>query len=125
MKRERGTHALVELFGCKEKRLDDLLFLKNLFKETIRKSGLQLIKNGLKFHKFNPRGATGVALLSSSHLSFHSWPEYKYVTLDIFACDKEEKVYKALELFVKRLKPRRLKKLVLKRGFIIDEENRE
>ena len=34
-----------------------------------------------------PEGAfTALYLLSESHLSLHSWPEYNYIAMDVFPC---------------------------------------
>ncbi|MGC9149612.1 MAG: adenosylmethionine decarboxylase [Candidatus Micrarchaeia archaeon] len=114
----RGTHVLLELFGCDKFLLEDISFIKKVYKEAIKESGLCEIKNSFKLHKFNPLGLTFVSLLKTSHISFHTWPEKNYACLDIFACDEAKKVYKAEKVFLKNLKPKRVKRIVLKRGFI-------
>ena len=41
----------------------------------------------LHLHHFTPNGGvSGVAVLSESHISIHSWPEADYAALDIFMC---------------------------------------
>lgn len=58
-----------------------------------------------RFHKFsvNPHGSarrrtqdssavveggiTGIVIVSESHLTLHTWPERKYVNLDVFFCN--------------------------------------
>jgi S-adenosylmethionine decarboxylase len=38
-------------------------------------------------HRFTPTGGVaGVAVLSESHISIHSWPEANYAALDVFMC---------------------------------------
>jgi S-adenosylmethionine decarboxylase len=37
-------------------------------------------------HKFNPQGVSGVAVLSESHISVHTWPEIGYAAFDVFMC---------------------------------------
>ena len=118
MRVKRGTHALVELFGCNEFLLDDILFIKKVLRKAIKESKLIPIKNGEKFHKFNPHGLTGFILLKSSHIAFHSWPEKKYMTLDVFACDEKEKVIKFLSTFLREIKPKKCKKIIFRRGYI-------
>ena len=119
MRGRKGTHVAAELFGCERKRLDDILFLKKVMDRAIRVSGLKKIRGGEKFHKFNPHGATGVVVLTSSHIAFHTWPEFGHMTIDIFACDSEEKVKKAFEYIVKSMKPKKVKKVMMKRGYVI------
>jgi len=116
MKRKPGTHILVEMYGCDEKKLDDILFIKKVFRKAIKESGLKSLKS--MFHKFNPQGVTGFALLASSHLSIHTWPEYKALFLDIFACDERRKAVKAMEVFLKEFKPKKSRKRILSRGYI-------
>eukprot|EP00965_Chrysotila_dentata_P198011 6178548-Pleurochrysis_carterae.AAC.2 len=38
------------------------------------------------FHAFPVQGVSGVVLVSESHLSIHTWPEYGYAAIDIFTC---------------------------------------
>jgi S-adenosylmethionine decarboxylase len=121
----RGTHVLLELYGCDPILLEDISFIKKVYKEGIKKSGLVEVENSFKLHKFNPVGLTFISLLKTSHISFHTWPEFNYACLDIFACDNPEKVYKAEKVFLKYLKPKKIKRVVLKRGFITKSENKD
>lgn len=41
---------------------------------------------GSYFHFFGPGAVTATVCLAESHLSFHSWPEERYVSFDLFAC---------------------------------------
>ncbi len=41
----------------------------------------------IHLHHFTPNGGvSGVAVLSESHISIHSWPEASYAALDVFMC---------------------------------------
>jgi S-adenosylmethionine decarboxylase proenzyme len=31
-------------------------------------------------------GVTGIAMLKESHMAVHTWPEYGYVTFDVYSC---------------------------------------
>ena len=44
--------------------------------------GLQEV--GVAFHDFPGGGFTGVICLTESHISIHTWPEYKLFTYDVF-----------------------------------------
>ena len=39
-------------------------------------------------HKFEPMGFTVVLLLSESHVAIHTWPERRYVHVDMVTCKK-------------------------------------
>jgi S-adenosylmethionine/arginine decarboxylase-like enzyme len=62
------------------------------------------------YHTFsNPDEITWVIALAESHITFHTWPEKDYVSLDIFVCNVEnnnsEKAKKLYEKFRDFLKP--------------------
>ncbi len=48
-------------------------------------------------HFFGEHAATAVFCLAESHVAFHSWPEKKYVSLDIFACNNSKDCSAAAE----------------------------
>jgi S-adenosylmethionine decarboxylase len=58
---------------------------------------------GQSFHKFDPRGVTGIIAIAESHLCIHTWPEYGYAAVDIFTCGTAFTPRKAAELIVQRL----------------------
>ncbi len=53
-------------------------------------------------HQFEPHGYTYVFLLSESHMSVHTYPEYRSFYLDIFCCNPDFNPKLAVET-VKRL----------------------
>ena len=81
--RYAGTHLLIDLFGAK--RLDDLKHIKETLKRCVEVAGATLLH--IHLHHFTPNGGvSGVAVLSESHISIHSWPEVGYAALDVFMC---------------------------------------
>src|SRR5665648_209698 len=81
--RYAGTHLLVDLFGAR--RLDDLEHIQSTLKRCVEVAGATLLH--IHLHHFTPNGGvSGVAVLSESHISIHSWPEYGYAALDVFMC---------------------------------------
>ena len=78
-----GTHLLVDLFGAR--RLDDLAHIEKTLRRCVEVAGATLLH--IHLHHFTPNGGvSGVAVLSESHISIHSWPEANYAALDIFMC---------------------------------------
>lgn len=39
-------------------------------------------------HRFEPQGWTVVYMLAESHIAIHSWPERRYIHIDIVTCKK-------------------------------------
>ena len=44
---------------------------------------------GHLFHQFEPHGVSGVLLIAESHFSIHTWPEERFVGVDVFTCGDE------------------------------------
>jgi len=78
-----GSHLIIDLFGAR--RLDDLKHIERTLKRCVDVAGATLLH--IHLHHFTPNGGvSGVAVLSESHISIHSWPEADYAALDVFMC---------------------------------------
>ena len=78
-----GQHLIIDLFGAR--RLDDLAHIERTLKRCVAVAGATLLH--IHLHHFTPNGGvSGVAVLSESHISIHSWPEAEYAALDVFMC---------------------------------------
>ncbi|MDC9583198.1 adenosylmethionine decarboxylase [Xenorhabdus sp. PR6a] len=75
--------------------LDDEIFLKNehrlqvFFQDILSKTNFKVI--GFLSHKFTVggEGVTGIFLLSESHLSYHTYPESNYISIDLYTCGEK------------------------------------
>jgi len=38
-------------------------------------------------HPFTPQGLTSVLILSESHFTIHTYPEHKYLSIDLYICN--------------------------------------
>lgn len=99
--RYAGTHLIVDVLNGT--RLDDIGHIETTFKKCIEVSGATLLH--MHMHHFTPNGGvSGVAVLSESHISIHSWPEHGYAALDIFMCG-EAKPHLAIEVIRQAFEP--------------------
>lgn len=87
--RKRGMKVaqqlFVDLYECDANIIDDLEAVKEIAHRILRE-----IKSGIVeecSHKFEPIGITYIAVITTSHFSVHTWPEYGYAAVDIFSCD--------------------------------------
>lgn len=81
--RYAGNHLIIDLFGAR--RLDDLEHIEQTLKRCVEVAGATLLH--IHLHHFTPNGGvSGVAVLSESHISMHSWPEADYAAFDVFMC---------------------------------------
>ena len=96
-----GLHLLLELEGCNREFLDDVEYIENAMVGAAGEAGATIV--GRSFHKFRPRGVTGIVAIAESHLSIHTWPEYGYAAVDIFTCGRSFQPRRAAELIIERL----------------------
>lgn len=79
-----GCHLIAEFYGCQDTLLDDLQGIRQVMFQAAEVMGATVL--GDTFHKFSPQGVSGTIVISESHLSIHTWPEYSYVAVDIYTC---------------------------------------
>jgi S-adenosylmethionine decarboxylase len=84
--RMTGTEWLVDVEGCPAVALCDLPRLRSLCARIINELSLNVVGQPL-WHQFpEPGGVTGIYLLSESHLTCHTFPEYGTATFNLFCC---------------------------------------
>ncbi len=66
-------------------------------------------------HSFTPCGSTCVLILAQSHIIAHTWPEYRTLVIDLFACGNIE-FFPAAEL---------VKAAVNANSYVVEERVRE
>lgn len=79
-----GRHLIAEYYGCEADFLDDPEPLMRRMTEAARICGATVVNEAS--HRFSPCGVSGAVLIAESHLSIHTWPEQRYVAVDIFTC---------------------------------------
>ena len=97
----QGTHLLLELRGCDRERLDNVNYIEEAMVGAANEAGATIV--GRSFHKFAPRGVTGILAIAESHLCIHTWPEYGYAAVDIFTCGTAFKPHHAAQMLIERL----------------------
>jgi len=113
--RPDGYHLMLELFGCDQEKINSRKFLHNLVKAAVKETGLTNL--GSRFHQFQPYGVTGFTLLAQSHISFHTWPEFGYLVLDIFTCGDQNQAERLADHFLEELQPDRISRQVVRKGY--------
>ena len=79
-----GRHLIAEFYQCQDSLLDDLEGIRQAMLEAAGIIGATVM--GDSFHRFAPQGVSGTIVIAESHLSIHTWPEYRYVSVDIYTC---------------------------------------
>jgi len=79
-----GEHYIVEASGCDPEIIGNVEKMQEILVNAAHKANVKIW--AVSFHRFPPQGVSGVIVISESHISVHSWPEYRYVALDIYTC---------------------------------------
>ena len=81
-----GTEWLIEASGCDAEALRDVARLRAVFARAIRELDLRVLGEQ-HWHKFpGEGGATGLAMLTESHLACHTYPEFRVATFNLYCC---------------------------------------
>ena len=81
-----GTEWLIDASGCDPTVLADLDRVREVFERVIRELGLNVLGE-IAWHRFDqPNGISGLALLSESHLTCHTYPEFRAATFNLYCC---------------------------------------
>ena len=79
-----GTHLLIELKDCNPEILKNLEKVRSVLVSAAKKAKATIID--FSFREFQPFGISGIVVIAESHLTIHTWPEYRYAAVDIFTC---------------------------------------
>jgi len=112
-KEKLGSHLIAETYFSNSDILNDEDKLKEALIDSAIYGDMTVI-NSIS-HKFSPHGVTALVLLAESHISIHTWPEYGYAAIDIFACG-EGNPHKSLERLKELLPIKEVKVLNVERG---------
>lgn len=84
-----GTEWVVDASGCDPEKLADLEQLQAVFDRIVRDLGLNVLGE-VAWHQFpDPGGVSGLALLSESHLTCHTYPEHGAATFNLYRCSNK------------------------------------
>lgn len=107
-----GTHLIIDIKGAS--RLDELEHMENALRRCVEVSKATLLH--IHLHHFTPNGGvSGVAVLSESHISVHTWPEADYAAFDVFMCGEAEPM-NAIEVLREAFSPTEIRVNELLRG---------
>ena len=107
---ERGKHLLLDIW------LNEVLTDQIVRRiEDIVRRRFEVVRETRKL--FEPQGETVVFILSESHFTIHTYPEFNYVSLDIYVCDVDAHLDGVADEILSELKVKEFNKFLLPRGF--------
>lgn len=114
-----GNEISCVMFGIDEKKLKDNQFLKKIVLEGLKNEGFTIL--GEQSHNFEPHGFSIIVLLSESHASMHTYPEYGSLHFGIYTCRSPEDGRGVFNHIKKELNP--LYAEIIQRNIIVDSEH--
>lgn len=105
-----GKHVYGNLYGCDKRSLSDVKLLRTLTREAAEMARMTLIEvNSWKFGG-DKGGVSVIALVVESHIAIHTWPNYRYATVDVFTCGEKSNPEYAFEYICSILSPTKVVK---------------
>jgi len=117
---KKSLHILADFYDCKgdEEYLTNKSLVRQKTLRLIKRSGFQIVAS--RFHKFVSDvsgvdgGITGIIIVSESHITIHTWPERKFVNIDVFFCnysrDNSRKARDVFKFFDTLYRPQRIRR---------------
>lgn len=89
-----GTHFMLDGYGCPSHLLKDVNALKSMLLSVPASMGMHTISEPLVVevgpkNRKDPGGLSGFVLIAESHISFHTFPDRGFVTIDVYTCQDE------------------------------------
>jgi len=115
----KGKHLIIEGEEADRNILGNLKLCYKFLDECpqvveMHKISVPHVQQHLKFP--DPEwGISGFVIIAESHISIHTYPERRFIALDIFSC-KDFDVQKAIEFTVKKFKIKKYQDKVFNRG---------
>src|SRR5438105_14400088 len=112
-----GRHLLLEMFDCDPDAINSLEAVKGALIEAAKRAQATIVD--VVFHEFNPFGISGVVVIAESHLSIHTWPEYRYAAVDVFSCGEVLQPEIAVNYLVEQFGAERASVVEMQRGVFV------
>lgn len=110
----KGSHAIIDLWEPEDELfLTDIDQMRSLVRLAISMGGMTPLED--IHHKFETDGYSLVVLLKESHVAVHTYPEHKYMSIDIYACGEGDAL-KTMKTILSQLNPEMCIARVIKRG---------
>ncbi len=99
-----GKQVYGSLYDCDEDVLKDTERLKAIVTNAAKEGNMTLLD--IRSWKIG-EGVSVVAIVLESHITIHTWPEYKFATVDVYSCGAHTDPKRAFEYIVSELKAKR------------------
>ncbi len=89
-----GVHFMVDGYNAPKAALKDEQAFREMLTTLPKKMGMYALSEPLVMevgpnNKKDPGGLSGFVLIAESHISFHTFPDRGFVTIDVYTCQDE------------------------------------
>ncbi|WFO74948.1 adenosylmethionine decarboxylase [Desulfurococcaceae archaeon MEX13E-LK6-19] len=100
-----GKHVYGDLYGVNPEVADNEELLREAVVKAAELAHMHLVE--VKSWRFGGRkgGVSVLALVIESHIAIHTWPEYRYATIDVYTCGGQSDPWKAFYYLIEILQP--------------------
>lgn len=109
-----GKHYILELYECDSEICNDVEGLKEIMLEAVNRAKATLVKS--YFHQFSPYGISGTIVIAESHFNVHTWPEHRFMAIDLFTCGDSLQADLAKDYLIEATQAKRHEYQILNRG---------
>lgn len=86
-----GLHLTLDCYGCKPSLLDRRSTARRFLNSAVKKLGMTKLYGPIVVRapgndKKDPGGWSGFVVIQESHISVHTFPKRKFVSVDIYSC---------------------------------------
>ena len=86
-----GLHLTIDGYGCQAKTLNSMEYLFGVLDELpafmgMRKLITPYVVAAPENHKKDPGGYSGFVMIQESHISIHTFPKRRFVSIDVYSC---------------------------------------
>ena len=109
-----GTDLAIDLYDCASPDIDDIAWIRDALLRAADIIGANVVNDCL--HRFQPHGVSGVVVISESHIAIHTWPEHRFVAIDVFTCGSMSRLDDAVRFLKVRFAAGEAKVVATARG---------
>ena len=123
-----GIHFMLDGYGANANILKDEVLLRGMLNNIPQSMGMHVINDpvvvsvGPKNRK-DPGGLSGFVMIAESHISFHTFPERGFVTIDVYTCQNDLDTDKLKVKFVEAFNLKDSDVFIQKRGIKYPSQN--
>ncbi len=88
-----GLHQTLDCYKCDEKAIDDLENVSRFLNELVSSIGMRKMLEPIVMYappvtEKDGGGVSGFVMINESHISIHTFPNRRFITMDVYSCKK-------------------------------------